>query len=504
MFVDRANILTKVDIQHGEPDKPQDTKPTATPSSTTTPGEPNEPKGSNPAATLSNTTHHGEPKEQRGTYPATTPSNTTQHEEADEPRGSNPPTEAPNSAPFSNHAAVDTGRMQNVDNLFLTTPRLGDRSTSAFVTWSKPKTLGRWKRPGERVEFARALAGAIDHINRQHCDETTRVELAVFKEPHKDGGHHLHAIVQSNERSRAWSHLGAVLRERFRIAPHVQIGTGRGTCHMTRMLEYTMVPTTNKWELDQTPFFSNDFKVPEKVSRDRAKAIASLKKRPAPNDEVYQWLCAHPSVDTYKAFEATVDDLLDSTPGHVPLMRLSAFLSKNVKDAKKIVNLLLERRDRKRHKAINDLSWADFMERAWKEGCTCLKLNEYKKNLVGGAKWHDDHEEVCKHSMQTIGNFAECLFFDSFKDRRGNLFACGIKGSGKTTAIKAFANLLPTHRVFDPAYESSAPFAGLADHHLLGDFSEFRCRPNINSSTLLLWTERKANLMVSIPKLRAS
>ena len=138
------------------------------------------------------------------------------------------------------------------------------------------------------------------------------------------------------------------------------------------------------------------------------------------------------------------------------------------------------------------------MEAAWSTPCTCSKPQEFERALMWSVSWRDKHEPLCRNAKSTIGEFAECLFFDSFKDRKENIFAVGVKGSGKTTVLNAFINILPDRRVFCPSYDSHAPFSGLNERHIVGNFQEFRCLPTMNNSTLLLWTERKPNLKVDV------
>ena len=72
----------------------------------------------------------------------------------------------------------------------------------------------------------------------------------------------------------------------FRIAAHVRIGMGQGTNHLKRMLEYTMVPTAEKLDLDQSPFRTPGFDTPLAIIEERQKKFAILKKQPATHDEV--------------------------------------------------------------------------------------------------------------------------------------------------------------------------------------------------------------------------
>ena len=102
--------------------------------------------------------------------------------------------------------------------------------------------------------------------------------------------------------------------------------------------------------------------------------------------------------------------------------------------------------------------------------------------------------------MGVIGEYAANLYFDTFQDRKENICATGIKGTGKTTALHAFENILPPRRISPPTYGSGAPFSGLEDYHLLGSLQEFRCRPNVDCATVLLWLERKGDLKIDVKR----
>ena len=392
---------------------------------------------------------------------------------------------------------MEQGSVRRADDLYLKNPAPGDASAAVFVTWSRPKSSGGfWLKPGDRKEFAKILGEAVDIINTNVPPANIAITCAVFKEFHKGGDAHHHAILESKEKSTCWYMMSDILRQNFRVPCHVQIGTGRGFNHIERMLRYVMVPTVAKWDLDPTPFFSPGFAVPEKIVAARSKAFVALKSRPSTNDEVFGWLQSHPGVDTYNNFVDFVDE--NVSPGDIALSRLAKFISKNVKDGRQIVDFLIQRRDRKQKKKENCLGWNDLMDIAWKAECACSPPNTLKRQLIWSVEWHDKNERQFKESKRLLGAFAANLYFGTFQDRKENIFGVGTKGSGKSTVLHVFENLVPPHRVFAPAYDSSAPFSGLGDHHILGSFQEFRCRQNVDSATTLLWLEGKENLKVDV------
>ena len=235
-----------------------------------------------------------------------------------------------------------------------------------------------------------------------------------------------------------------------------------------------------------------------KILNEREKAIAKIKGRPASADDVFEFVKRNPDIMDPDDFVDLVDGLLEKDPQNISAARLNKFLTRNARDAGEIPRSLLERRDRAADRAVDAKTWADFMDEAWRAPRACPEPKQLQKSLLWSVKWHDRMEPMCKNSINAIGNFAENLYFDSFQDRKENLFSIGAKGSGKTTVLNAFFNILPTRRIFTPAYESNAPFSGIRNHHIVGNFQEFRCHPKINKSTLLLWTERRPDLKIDV------
>ena len=116
------------------------------------------------------------------------------------------------------------------------------------------------------------------------------IERAGPQEPHTSGASRMHAVVVSREECGRWDLLGVCSRGRH-IACNVQIGDGRGTCHVTKMLKYAMVPTLQKLRLDPSPHFSPGFLAPQKVLDLLSKASASFTGKPATREEVCEYVC---------------------------------------------------------------------------------------------------------------------------------------------------------------------------------------------------------------------
>ena len=325
-----------------------------------------------------------------------------------------------------------------------------------------------------------------------------RIQCGVFEERRADGRLRLHAVVLSETETQGWHYFENILRGDFRVACHVRVGSGSGTCHATKMLKYTMVPTSKKLKLDKKPFFSEGFTIPQKIIEMRSKAYSTLAGKPADHDEVYEWIRANPEINSYDQFQDFVDRNRETRPDDIELIRLSKFLSRNVKDGRKTVSHFVERRNRQKYRDLAGKNWDFFLEEAWKSICVCSTPLQLASDNLQIVKWHDASERLCKDSEKTIGDYAKYLYLDAFPDRRENIFGIGKKGTGKSTILCAFEHIVPDHLIFTPVLGSGAPFAMLRDHHILGNFQEFRCAPNVNCSTVLLLMERKKDLMVDV------
>ena len=221
-----------------------------------------------------------------------------------------------------------------------------------------------------------------------------------------------------------------------------------------------MVPSVTKWDLDPYPFFSPNFDVPRKILAERSKAYNILKNRSSPNDGVFEWLKAHPDIKTFNHFSDYVDEQLETKKGDIGLARPSKFISKNTKGGQQIVDNLINRRDRAVNKDLNTLGWSDFMGKAWKAACTCPSKNKLRQELLWSAEWHDHNERLSKNSRGVIGDYAANLYFDAFQDRKENICASGIKGTGKTTALRAFENIVPPTAFLPPHTVAGLRFLG--------------------------------------------
>ena len=263
----------------------------------------------------------------------------------------NPPKAGQRKKP-STAEAMKKGAEIPVSNLDRKEPAPGDNATNAFITWSAPRTGGRWRKPASvtRKEFAVILGQCWGEIldivaaDPGNEEDPPAPEIAVFKESRKDGGTHYHAILDA-PRTTLWRRLPVLLRDP-RLACDVKIGAGAGVKHSGNMLRYCMVPTADKYDVGPTPFFSPGFRVPPYVLNEARVAQSRLSKRPADAEEVKRFLFQNPNIKTWENLTAFVDKAAASSPDSINLLRLSQFLSKHGgKDGKSTVKALVDGRD---------------------------------------------------------------------------------------------------------------------------------------------------------------
>ena len=72
---------------------------------------------------------------------------------------------SPPELPRSNAAKMAEGSTRNLDEMNLKVPQPGDRSSSAFLTWSSPRSGGYWQSPRDRKAFAQKLGIVADQVH---------------------------------------------------------------------------------------------------------------------------------------------------------------------------------------------------------------------------------------------------------------------------------------------------------------------------------------------------
>ena len=277
------------------------------------------------------------------------------------------------------------------------------------------------------------------------------------------------------------------------------IGVGTGADHVANSLRYCMIYTPQKYKLDPKPFFSPNFSIPKNILWESKNSLSKLKKKAADPEEIKEFLFNMPEISSWDELATSVDRAFERDPDSIPLSRLSQFLSKHGgRDGKKTVATILERRSQCKNMEEDKKTFKDYVVEAKMLKCECSPPYGYKKALIQTVKFHDSHEYSFKGSKKMIGDFAKAMCGGDFNDRSQTIHLHGVSGSGKSTVLNPFLNLLPPRRVFNPVYGSSAPWSHMRNYHLIGNYQEFRPDPLMRSNTLLLLLERAENAQLNV------
>ena len=393
-------------------------------------------------------------------------------------------------------------------------PKLNDRTRVGFITWSSPKSEGHWLQPGNfsHREFAQKIGEAWDRMEAAKTggpaedgeasigsgDPDAAAAVAVFKEHHKDGGVHYHAALVVPRKSQLWHGLRDELRL-LRLACHVTVPSGRSDSGLKAMLRYCAIPTVTKHGVDKEPYLTTNFGTAAKcwpsIAEEAAKAWARVKGRPAGDEEVRQFIWDRPDLCSWDDVTTFVDTQLVADPDNVKWSRLSHYLSKaGGRAGRDAISAMMERRDNVFCEKENKKTYAEFLGEAVRESCVCGTGHELAlaKALVHTVLFHDAVENAGTRCL--FGRFVQGLYDDKFQDREQTLCIIGAPGTGKSTVINPFLNILPRRRVYTPCYDSKFPYSELRPHHLLISYQEFRCSDQWQPSTVLLMLERSSDV----------
>ena len=136
---------------------------------------------------------------------------------------------------------VDAGGNAPYSSLDKHKPGPGDRHNTCFVTWShsdKPNV----RRPSTttKQEFARFIAEAWDDIASSNTPE---LAIIVFKEHHKSGEPHYHAVLRTPTKTGHWHELEEAMKKK-RLLCHVTCSSSKQAGD--NMLRYLMCYTQEK------------------------------------------------------------------------------------------------------------------------------------------------------------------------------------------------------------------------------------------------------------------
>ena len=186
-----------------------------------------------------------------------------------------------------------------------------DRQRTVMLTWSHTPS-GPAPHSCAKKGFARVILSAIYAQDPEAGDKGPSV--IVVQERHKCGAPHYHAVVHFGKKARAgvWKKIVDHIAQDRGIKVHARMA--RGTQPMLTLLKYLMLPSDKKPGVDETPFLTNGFCVPQSIIDLRLKSKMRLEKKPASADDVNNFIRTR-NISSHKDFEqklnANVEDSVD-------------------------------------------------------------------------------------------------------------------------------------------------------------------------------------------------
>ena len=355
-----------------------------------------------------------------------------------------------------------------------------DRPSALFITWSHPRKDGQ-RSP---VDCTRSdFAVEIDNAIRSMPEPPRALGIAVFQEPHRSGELHFHAIVLLGCRWRRAHMLPQALVSLRKIYAHV--ATAMGAKPLGRMLEYCMVPSLSKMEIDREPFVRGELVIPENVIDKARKAYRKLERGTASNHEAYEYLIEHPHISSCPEFVASVDSEVGTS---MRVGRLSRFISHNIHKLEGTIDLLIKRRDAPKMKEELKLTPRGYLKDKIANAGRC-------QCPPGKMTVQADIDALClHHGVGHTGPFfawANLFLTDSLVSvgRPKNSLAIGCPGSGKTTMEDLVNMIIPRSRVHVPCPNAGTPYSGLSTIHLLSATTDWRLTNKVPVSETLQWME---------------
>ena len=378
-------------------------------------------------------------------------------------------------------SVVSAGVNTKMDNLHARAPLPGDRFSTAFLTWSCTK-LAYWLSPTSHSKqfFARAIARAWEDLS---TSRTPVPMILVVQETHSTNNmRHMHAIIHVDTKVRIWHQLGQKLRG-SRIICDVSCSSNPKA--FENMMRYVLVPSRDKMDVDDSPFLSSNFSIPENIMSSASKARCTLMQKPADGEEVKKYIFQKKDITTWVGFTTHIDKMLAENPKSLLYNRMSGFISKN-RDARSIVELSVTRMQVLYYQEVKMI---DILGNALEKNCECTEEDHFFNLMISSLDYHDKNEPN-KNSSEVIGNYYFQLFTECFTDRRQSLYLFGVPSSGKSTISKLVLNIIDNDKIFRPDYGSNFPFGTFDCSHIIADLNEFRASPKHSSAQWLLFLER--------------
>ena len=354
------------------------------------------------------------------------------------------------------------------------------RSKVLLLTWSHTAI------PGHRAPNSATRKDFVDMIKDCFRRSQSQAEVAsasVFRELHKNGQPHYHAVVDCTDRMYNPGQLGNLLWTHHSVRADVKYV--RGTHALTRGLEYGLVPTEEKLVVDPQPFFSDPSVLTNAILDKAASKKKKITRGTAGNHEVYEYLQANPGIRTY----AELCREVESGGGcQVRKGRVSRFISKNIVQADAIVTALIRRREAPQAQAQAQTTIEEYLLRFF-ERCTECKRPPGKRSVQGDIDFLETH-----HGVGNLMPFFEWLDQVLTGEvvnvgRPRNAVVIGCPGSGKTTLADLLRMVIPKERAHAPCLNTSTPFSALDSQHLVSLCEDWRFTPRVPVSETLEWME---------------
>lgn len=312
----------------------------------------------------------------------------------------------------------------------------------------------------DRAGIAKAMGVAVNKL-QQKFDAALKAKhspvpvakfhVAVFMEPHVGNeapafvhalrgdsanlqevhGWHFHIIVLSDDPTTIFPDLGSALLNESKLRADIRVPVDENDASVVDLLNYTMLPSSQKFLLDKSPFFSKLFPMNKAVLANRKSKYGALSSRPATSTELMIAVFHSPGASSARMLCDMVDKAcvkLASTLNNpatimqfqgatVPLDRLSNFFSKGEKNFD-VADLLIERRDRLKFSAHIGKTWSWFFDCSFSTPCACPSFGMTENKILELTLENVDRQAIeGRDPYRVLGCWASDQYHGTFKDR---------------------------------------------------------------------------------------
>jgi hypothetical protein len=385
-------------------------------------------------------------------------------------------------------------------------PTAKTRARAVLVTWSWSDRPDVTPPPKEKREVLRLIAGAIESIPKsdravnEEGSLDAKLGLLICSERHKSGKTHHHIVIDANCRVRWFAQLQPACRK-MGICVDVRVPlVDRGASQTDRAVRYLQVPSEAKYAIDVAPLVTEHFAVNPTILREQKQELQKLRRKPASRDDLFEFLCAHPSVHALPQLNDLICRELEAAGGNIealPFHRLRLWVSKEGRSAREEFAAQVARRNRLILKDLADQPFAYFVERASKSPCVCETPGQLLQSMIRATLYHDEKEVYAgsfKSSTEYIGAWYAHMVSGDFPDRRTALAITGGPGSGKSTLANCVFMVYGEERdifVFKPNWDDTFVWDGYHDCVRVIDMNDMRITAHLGVSTALNVLERR-------------